>query len=397
MLSKKYYIGFLLIVILASSIYVALDEKVKIQVYNTKTIFSVWDGNSFEKTAYEYTRIFDGSKLMRAKNRTVNITNGTAAYWNYDVPKFNSSTNKMDYHDEYTMLIPTVIHRKASFKENIIVENFYEFDGDISNVNQVPIDQRICFTNAKGKIFEYLIRDLENTYNSNFDITSPFSFGKQMKVTFESRYMWTHYYSYKTVDNKIKIRYRIKRDYQCFDIRLFDPFGGADLYYKLENNESHLGAGPNLTEINGPIDYDPGILNNAFHADPTGLNPNLFSNPTTLTHTTELSINVWINGDDTPGGEEDLVHLNENAAGATAVNSITLQRWPNRTVSVLLRVSGDDDIQIGSNSTTTNSQDHMVTFILDGTNAKLFLDSIEESSITFSKNVERFLWKLIRR
>ncbi len=188
--------GVLIVVFLTASIYVMLPDKVRINVMKTRTLFSVHDGNKFIPAAYEYTRIFDGSKLMRASSRTLsNYTDGNI---------FN-------------------LIRTSVFKDGIIATDFYSFDGDIDDVEQVPVIHQICFDNAKGKIFEYMIRDMDNSFYTDFEIISPFSFGMQMKVEFQEGYYRAKYYHYKTVDNKIKIRYRIEEDYQCFYVRLFDP------------------------------------------------------------------------------------------------------------------------------------------------------------------------------
>ncbi len=195
-MAKKIIFGVLILVVLSASIYVMLPEQVRIDIQKTRTIFKVYDDGKFIPTAYEYTRLFDGRTKMLAKNRIVDYTNGT----------------------------PTLIHRKAiMFRENITIEDFYYFDGSIDDIEQVPISHKICFTNAKGKLFEYLITDLDNSFKETFEFTSPFSFGEKMKINFHDDYYRAKYYNYLTVNNKIKIRYRIINNSQCFNVRLTDP------------------------------------------------------------------------------------------------------------------------------------------------------------------------------
>ena len=193
---KKILLGTaLVLVILFASFYIMLPEKVRIDFTETRTIFKVYEGDKFVISGIEYTRIFDGTKLMRAKDRVIN----------------------------YTLLEgKTMAERTSMFKEGIVVDENYEFDNDVVSVESVPISHNVCFTNATGKIFEYMIDKIEYDGNTT-DIVSPFSFGKNMKLTFQDGWYRAKVYNYKYASDKIKIRYKIEEDYQCFDVRLFDP------------------------------------------------------------------------------------------------------------------------------------------------------------------------------
>ena len=128
---KKILLGFALaLVILTASFYILMPDKVRIDFEKTRTIFKVYEDGKFVTSGVEYVRLFDGTKLMRASDRVIN----------------------------YTLLEgKTVAEHKSLFKEGIIVEEEYEFDNDVVNVEEVPVSHSICFTNAKGKIFEYMI------------------------------------------------------------------------------------------------------------------------------------------------------------------------------------------------------------------------------------------------
>ncbi len=195
-MAKKIWLGSILIlVILTTSFYMLMPDKVRIDFTKTRTIFRVYEEGKFVISGIEYTRIFDGTKLMRAKNRT----------------------RSYDIKDKTTEW-----HRVASFKDKIIAEDFYKFDNEATDVETVPISHMACFTNAQGKIFEYLISNIE--YNGTTgDIMSPFDFGKNMKITFQEGYYRAKVYQQKVRPDKIIVRYRITSDYECFDIRLFDP------------------------------------------------------------------------------------------------------------------------------------------------------------------------------
>ena len=147
---KKILLGsILLLVILSTSFYIMLPNKIRIDFQKTRTIFSVYDNstNKFVTSGIESTRIFDGAKLMRAKNRSISyeLYDGTTRWY-----------------------------RLANFKEGIIVEDFVSFDNDAIDVENVPVSHQACFTNAAGKIFEYLISNIEYDGETK-DIISPFA------------------------------------------------------------------------------------------------------------------------------------------------------------------------------------------------------------------------------
>lgn len=190
------YGGLLVLVILSSSFYIMLPDQVRIDFFKTRTKYNIYEDDKFVPVAYEYTRIFDGTALMRAKERIIN--------YSYD--------NKT-----------TEWYRYVLFKENIVAEDWLLFDNSVTNVENVPISHKICLTNATNKILEYMVTDLDNSISITQDIISPLKFGKKMKLDFQEGYYRAKYYAYKTTDNKIKIRYKITSDYECFNVRLFDP------------------------------------------------------------------------------------------------------------------------------------------------------------------------------
>ena len=222
-MAKKIWLGVLLLVILSASFYFMLPGKVRIDITKTRTIFKVFEDGSFVISGIEYTRIFDGTKLMRAKERSIDYTIGQ------DV---------------------TEAYRYAKFKDNISAEDFYYFSNTADDIESVPISHKICFKNATGKIFEYLIN---NIYYDGFtkDIISPFSFGHNMKVYFQEGYYRAKVYQNKVAPDKIIIRYRITQDDQCFDVRLFDPqvLGAGNINITILypiNNSNHLGTSLDL-------------------------------------------------------------------------------------------------------------------------------------------------------
>lgn len=185
----------LFLVVLTGTLYITMPENVRIDFSETKTVFKIWENEKFVTSGTEYTRIFDGSTLMRAKERSLN----------------------------YSIIDNiTQVKRVAVFKDNIIVADTYLFDNNAKDVKDVPVNHEICFVNAKDKIFEYLVQDI--TYEGETkEITSPFSFGKRMNVDFQEGYYSAKVVNNKIASDKIVIRYKVNDDFKCFDIRLFDP------------------------------------------------------------------------------------------------------------------------------------------------------------------------------
>ena len=55
----KYYLGFLVLVILSSSFYIMFDDEVRLDFQSTRTLFKVYEEDRFVLAATEYVRIFD--------------------------------------------------------------------------------------------------------------------------------------------------------------------------------------------------------------------------------------------------------------------------------------------------------------------------------------------------
>ncbi|KKM91342.1 hypothetical protein LCGC14_1229530 [marine sediment metagenome] len=191
---KKYVIWFFLFVVLASSYYVLLPDKVRIDVQKTRTQYRVWEG-SWVLSATEYVNLFDGNTKMRAKNRSIE--------W--------SETDGI-----------IRIIRIANYKDSISTIETYEFDSTRPDVELVPTTHITRCRNCKGKILQFEYRDILYTRDT-MDIISPFSFGHNMKIEWQDGAYRAKVYQQKVASDKIIIRYRPQSDYESFYVRLFDP------------------------------------------------------------------------------------------------------------------------------------------------------------------------------
>ena len=87
----------MIFVVLTSSIYFLLPDKVRIDVQNTKTIFKVFENENWILSGIEYTKLYEGTTNLLAKNRSV---------------KYDIQENKV------------YATRTSWFKDNIIVYDY---------------------------------------------------------------------------------------------------------------------------------------------------------------------------------------------------------------------------------------------------------------------------------
>ena len=197
MATNKIIIGFLLLVVLTASIYILLPNQVRIDIGKTSSSFMVYENNAWVLAGTEYTKIYDGSSLMRANNRIVNYT--------LDISN-NLST----------------IYRYAYFKNNITAIDIYKFDGCVKDVESIPISHEIRILNGKGKILQYEVNNI--LYDGiTQDITSPFAFGHNMEVEWEKGSYYSKVFQQKLAPDKLIIKYKINSNDDNYEIRLFDP------------------------------------------------------------------------------------------------------------------------------------------------------------------------------
>ena len=197
---KKYILGFLMLVILTSSVYVMLPDKVKVVVEPTKTKFYVYE-DSWVLAGTEYVNLFDGTRKMRAKNRSIDY---------------------IIYPDNRTN-----ITRIANYKEGIVTVETYLFDGRTEDVELIPVFHNIKILNGEGKILQYQVKDLLYTGKTIKNIESPQSFGHNMKIEWDSGNYYSRIYKYKyRNEGKLTVRYRIDSEDYSKNARFFDPVSG---------------------------------------------------------------------------------------------------------------------------------------------------------------------------
>jgi len=191
--SIKYIIGFFVLVILSVGLYIILPGQVRLDISPTNTKFSVFENNTFKLAATEYVYLYDGSTKMLASTREIAYSN-------------NSGIIK--------------ITRKANYKNNISTFETYAFDSTKPEIELIPIAHETDCINCAGKILQFQYNGI--LYDGvTKDITSPFFFGHNMKVAWQDGAYYAKVFQQSS--DKIVIKYKVTKNYEVFNVRLFDP------------------------------------------------------------------------------------------------------------------------------------------------------------------------------
>ena len=182
-------------VLLTASIYFIMPDSVRVDIGNTNTKFSVWEDEKWVLSATEYVYLWDGSTKMRAKSRD------------------------LTYNNEGDISIVT---RTSLWKDDITTIDTYIFDGNVDNVELVPIKHSVECINCIGKIVSFEYRDI--LYEDvTKEISSPFSFGHNMKLEWQEGAYYAKVFQQKVASDKIIIKYRPLNNYEKYSVRIFDP------------------------------------------------------------------------------------------------------------------------------------------------------------------------------
>jgi len=227
-MATKIYLGaFLILVVLSVSIYFLMPEKVKISIEKTRAKYFVWEDESWVQSATEYVNLYDGTTKMRAKSRELD-------YWN-------------DSNNAYAK-------RTSLWKDEIKTIQTYTFKIDNQEVEQFPISNKFECFNCEGKIVHYEIRDI--LYDGPTQIiTSPFSFGHNMKIEWQEGSYYSKVFQ-QIVSDKIIIKYRPQDNDEIYSVRLFDPWDNPSQNVTLNSPAN------NSVDLDGSIIFNCSAYNN---------------------------------------------------------------------------------------------------------------------------------------
>jgi len=191
-------VGTLLILLSLISIYISIDD-VRIRVDNDKSVFYIKEKNRWVISGIEENRLFNGTKLVYRNTKNIVRQNNVT---NYSV----------------------IITRKTPYRNGGMIIDTYEFDGQIDDIELFPISHTIEVINSSGLIYQYDVKRLVYEGETIKDIESPQSFGRNMNVEWKQKPYYSRIWKYKRKDEgKLTLKYRIKSNYEKFNIRLFDP------------------------------------------------------------------------------------------------------------------------------------------------------------------------------
>jgi hypothetical protein len=110
--------------------------------------------------------------------------------------------------------------RTTPYSRGPIITDTYYFDGSASKVELFPVRHEVNILNGAGYIYQYEVRDLIYDGATIKDVSSPMSFGRNMKVEWDDKNYWSTVYA----SGILKVRYRPDSDNVTYSVRLFDPF-----------------------------------------------------------------------------------------------------------------------------------------------------------------------------
>lgn len=220
--------AFLTFVILTYSIYVIYDNKdskIKFHVTDTRTEFHVFENDDLELGAYEYLKLWDGSRRMRSSSREL----------------FNETINNI-----------TIITRISKWKDNITTIHKYLFDSNVQDIEKVPVDSYVICINCISKIVMFEYSNILYLGDTQI-ISSPFSFGHNMKVEWQDGAYYSKVLQQKVRPDKIIIKYRPTKNYEIYHTRMYDPITSFTIQGVAGNIEAELNTNitvkSNSTEV----------------------------------------------------------------------------------------------------------------------------------------------------
>ncbi len=248
MAKQKYFLGFLILVMLTASIYVMIPGSVRIDIEKTKSTFKVWENGSWVISGVEYVNLFDGSAKMRASERTI----------------------------ENTMFENTsIITRVSKYKNNILVVERYLFDGNTDDVTLFPVQHSIevigAYRPERPFILQYEVQKLLYSGKTINGVKSPQSFGHRMNVEWDNGNYYSRILRYSgRNEGKLTVKYRIDSDRFFKNVRLFDP--PENITVVLNSPVDNFQSEPNITyNCSSSIVGDELLENISLYTNETGV------------------------------------------------------------------------------------------------------------------------------
>jgi hypothetical protein len=193
---KLFIIGTIILTIFATIYYVELPSKVKLRFTTDYAELYVNLTGSWELGGKEiYPKLYNGTKLVTRTGKSISYFIDDNIVYYYRTTNYSSGSQ--------------------------ILET-YVIDGNLSDVENIPLQHKIEIKNANGLIYQYEVQKLSyDGITKNIDGTS-YSFDKNIVVE------WNEGAYYKKItksltDTKLIVKYRITNSDTILYNRLFDP------------------------------------------------------------------------------------------------------------------------------------------------------------------------------
>lgn len=199
-MGNKITVGFLVLLLFSTGLYITLNDDVRLRVDHDKSTFYVKnDNNRWVVSGREYNRLFDGNSIMYRSASDITV--------NTDIDEENEQVK---------------ITRTTPYIRGPVIKDTYIFDGKIDDVELFPVSHKVEIYNASGFFYRYSIDDLTGVPEKQKLNTASASFGRNMKVEWDSGYRWA-WIGWPYGCDSMSVQYDIDSNYEIFSVRLFDP------------------------------------------------------------------------------------------------------------------------------------------------------------------------------
>ena len=183
-IAKKYVIGLLTLIVLATLVTITFQNQAKIEVGKLDTKFYINESDKWILTGTEQLLI-SGTKYSSA-----------------------TITNIRNIKQQTTETI-----RITKFKDKSQIKDTYYFSGKTTDIELFPMEHKIQVINASGKIFIYNATLINPVFKDNAIVAD-----KNMKIEFDKTPI-----NKQIVGNTVTLKFLITSNNEPFNIRMFDP------------------------------------------------------------------------------------------------------------------------------------------------------------------------------
>lgn len=286
--------AFLTLVVLTASliIYFNSGTDFKVDIQNTRTQYSQFINNShFEEIIngttilekiisepiYENITLSNGTiiqNIIGHNNFTINETINTYktnyikdekwvlaateyVYLYSGTTKLRAISRNLTWYNDSENLYAV---RISEFKDNISTKQTYTFKIDETNIENVPIENKLECFNCENLFVQFEVRDISYSGETK-KINSPFKFGNKMQIEWleDDDFSWAKVYQQSGSD-KIVVKFKADETYEDYYVKITDPkWWNESWIYISEINISET-QGLSLNNFGVNITIDTGSL-----------------------------------------------------------------------------------------------------------------------------------------